>query len=180
MTDLSRQAPFGSRVEQLGYLVDDLDAAMAHWTGTLGAGPFFVLPERRFVELAHGGVACDEQMIAGVAMGQLGPVQIELIVPGGGPSTYHRFLGAGGRGLHHLGYIADDYVAARQEAVDGGLRIATEGRSQATRFCYIENEAALAEPCFELIEACDVINDVFAMVARAHAEWDGSEPVRYL
>ncbi len=47
------QPKFGARMVQAGYLVDDLDAAMAHWTGTLGAGPFFVLPKREFVELYH-------------------------------------------------------------------------------------------------------------------------------
>ena len=29
-------------VMQTAYVVRDLDAAMAHWTGVLGVGPFFV------------------------------------------------------------------------------------------------------------------------------------------
>lgn len=171
---------FGARMMQAGYLVDDLDAAMAHWTKTLGAGPFFVLPKREFLELHHGGEACSEPMIAAVALGQLDDLQIELIVPGGGPSTYHRFLGAGGRGLHHLGYMAPDFDASRGAALRARLAVATEGRSQATRFAYLENPEALAQPCLELIAASDVIVDVFAMVARAHAGWDGSQPVRHL
>lgn len=174
------QQKFAARMVQAGYLVDDLDAAMAHWTGTLGAGPFFVLPKREFVELSHGGEPCSEPMIAAVALGQLDDLQIELIVPGGGPSTYHRFLGAGGRGLHHLGYMAPDFDASRRAALDAGLAVATEGRSQATRFTYLENPDALAQPCLEIIAASDVIVDVFARVAQAHAGWDGVEPVRHL
>ncbi len=119
-------------------------------------------------------------MIAAVALGQLDDLQIELIVPGDGASTYHRFIGAGGRGLHHMGYMAPDFDASRQAALAAGLKVATEGRSQATRFAYLENPAALAQPCLELIAASDAIVDVLAMVARAHAGWDGSEPVRQL
>jgi len=165
---------------QNGHLVDDLDDAMRHFTMTMGAGPFFVLPPRRFVELYHDGEPATDSMIAAVAMGQVGPVQIELIVPAPGPSTYRRFLDHGGRGLHHFGYITDDYDAMRTEAIKRGLRPATEGRSQATRVCYLEDPEHPEQPVVELIENCQTIADTFALVAGAHADWDGTDPVRYL
>jgi hypothetical protein len=36
-------APF-----QICYLVEALEPALAHWTEAMGAGPFFILPPRRF------------------------------------------------------------------------------------------------------------------------------------
>ncbi|MFD1961471.1 hypothetical protein ACFSHP_24900 [Novosphingobium panipatense] len=32
------------RIFQIAYVVPDLDQAVAHWTGTMGVGPFYDFP----------------------------------------------------------------------------------------------------------------------------------------
>ena len=59
-------------VMQLGFVVPDLDRAMAHWTGNVGVGPFYVMSTssspRRFTAASrpmptsrsrsHSGATC--------------------------------------------------------------------------------------------------------------------------
>ena len=60
-------------VVQVCYLVDEIEAGIHYWSDTLGAGPFFVLPPRRFEWLAvHGRPTGDHAIIADVALGYAG------------------------------------------------------------------------------------------------------------
>ena len=43
-------------VAQLGYVVDDIPAAMDHWTSQLDVGPFFHLPSPPLNDLRYRGV----------------------------------------------------------------------------------------------------------------------------
>lgn len=170
--------PFGP-IFQLGYLVDDLESAVRHWVTALGAGPFFVLPPRRFSALFVDGVAAqDDAIIADVALGQHGPLQIELIVPGPAPSTYHRFLQGGQRGLHHLGILVDDYDAKRAEALAAGYVSETEGQSALTRIAYLRPPPHVSGSVVELVETCAEVHAAFARVRDAASGWDGRDPIR--
>jgi 4-hydroxyphenylpyruvate dioxygenase-like putative hemolysin len=115
-----------------------------------------------------------------VALGQLGSLQIELIVPGPAPSTYQEFLARGGQGLHHYGYLTDDFDAARTNAMACGMTAVTEGGSQLTRFSYLEAHDAPAGTVVELVEATPAMTAFVATVAQAHEGWDGNQPVRHL
>lgn len=171
---------FGA-VFQVGYLVEYLMPALDRWVGSCGIGPFFILPPRQFESLSvHGAPAADHDIIADVALAYSGDVQIELIVPGRAPSTYHDFLSAGGRGLHHFGYGCDDFDAARAEALTRGLTITTEGRSAITRFAYCDDGQAAGAPIVELIEMGPAIVEVFDRIKQASIGWDGSDPIRRL
>jgi hypothetical protein len=165
---------------QLGYLVENLDAAMAHWTDGLGAGPFFVLPPREFHDLTVDGLASEDcRVIEVVALGHLGNIQIELIVPGPAPSTYTRFHAAGLGGLHHIGMMSDDFVADRARALSRGYLPDMEARTSLSRIAYLRPQDA-ANSIIELIEANPRAEAVFAQVRDAARGWDGRDPVRTL
>lgn len=168
-------------VFQLGYLVPSLDEAMAQWTASFGVGPFFVLPPRHFAELANDGLPTGQRdIIAGVALSYLGDLQIELIVPGPAPSTYRRFLDAGGSGLHHLGVASHDYAGERAALIAAGGTIETEGRTDLTRFAYVRGSVAHPGSIIELIEMSPQISDAFASIKAATHDWDGQNPIRHL
>ena len=117
-------------IVQVCYLVDEIEAGVHYWSDTLGAGPFFVLPPRRFERLeVHGRPAEDHAIIADVALGYAGDLQIELIVPGPAPSTYRDFLASGRSGLHHLGTAAHAFDAQRAAGIARGMTVVTEGAS---------------------------------------------------
>lgn len=166
---------------QAGYLAEALEPAIHFWTGTLGIGPFFIMPTPQFVWLRNGGVeAPDTRIIDAVALASSGDMQIELIVPGPAPSTYRDFLDGGGRGLHHLGMASEDFDAQRDEALAAGLAIATEGASQRTRFAYLAPPAGSPGPIIELIDMVPLMIEIRDRVRAAAQGWDGSDPVRHL
>ena len=166
---------------QLGYLVPSLEPAMAQWTKGFGVGPFFVLSLRRFTELwVDGEPAADFDIIESVALSYAGDTQIELIVPTTAPSTYNRFLAAGGTGLHHLGVASHDYDADRAAALARGATIETEGSSQLTRFAYLNGGVGHPGSIVELIEMRAPIVEAFAAIKAATRDWDGTDPVRSL
>lgn len=163
------------------YLVDELAPALAHWTGVLGIGPFFILPPRRFVWLLfRGRLAPSHAINAGLALGYSGETQIELIVPGTAPSPYRDFLDLGGSGVHHLGFAARDFERRREEALASGMRVVMEGASTLTRFAYLEDDPAYPGTLVELIEMSDEVERIFASIHAASVGWDGSDPVRSL
>ena len=115
-----------------------------------------------------------------ISAAESGGIQIELIVPGPAPSTYHDFLQSGGRGVHHIGFASHDFDAQRAAGLEAGLSIAMEGRSARTRFSDLEGPAAAPGPIVELIEMSPVITDVFERVRTAAAGWAGEDPIRAL
>lgn len=165
---------------QICYLVEALEPALAYWTGTLGIGPFFVLPPRRFEWLSYGGRPAEDHAInAGLALGYSGDTQIELIVPGPAPSPYRDFLAAGGRGVHHLGFASRNFERQRSAAIGNGLRVVLEGASSLARFAYLEGDPGYPGTLIELIEMSDTIESVFARIKAASIGWDGRDPVRH-
>lgn len=112
-------------VFQIAYVVEDMEAAIAHWTRTMGVGPFsrFPLPlAADSIEVRGRRVPVDEDLLAAVALSYSGDTMIELIQPGAAPSTYREFLDAGRRGVHHVGAFADDYDAPDRRGPRGRHR----------------------------------------------------------
>src|SRR5215831_1703046 len=91
-------------IKQVAYVVDDLDAAIAHWVKVVGAGPFFRLDHARAADVRYRGVPIEGDV--SLALGNSGDVQIELIAPHGDGPTIYRELP---RGVHHLAMFADDF-----------------------------------------------------------------------
>ena len=154
---------------QLAYVVEDLHASLDHWTNVLGVGPFFGFPmplEFDWLEL-HG-------------QAQNGPVQIELIEPGPDPSPYRDFLDAGRQGQHHIGMYATDYDAQMAAVRAAGYKVAMEGELPLSRFAYLATDDAFSGTMVELIEPQQAMIDLFAQIAAASVDWDGSEPLRSL
>jgi catechol 2,3-dioxygenase-like lactoylglutathione lyase family enzyme len=166
---------------QICYLVDDLEAAINHFVRTLGAGPFFCLPPRRFQWLAYAGKpAMDHAINGGLALGYTGDLQIELIVPGPAASPYRDFIAAGGSGVHHIGFESHDFEHQRAAGLAAGMRVVLEGASSLARFAYLESDPARPGTIVELIEMSEAVATVFAQIRAASIGWDGRDPVRRL
>lgn len=167
---------------QLAYVVEDLDAAMDHWTKVLGVGPFFTFPmplEFDWLEL-HSHRTSRHGILSGVGLAQNGPVQIELIQPGPDPSPYRDFLDAERQGQHHIGIYASDYDAQMAAVRAAGCRVAMEGELPLSRFAYLGTDDTFSGTMIELIEPQQAMIDLFAQIAAASVDWDGRNPVRTL
>ena len=108
-------------LEHIGIVVRDLKKAIEYYSTVFGIGPFtsmdaIPIPKKLRVK----GKSFDMKL--NVAVAQMGPVQIELLEPAGdGPHKW--FLDSKGEGLHHLGFIVDNYDAWIDYAKQQGIEI---------------------------------------------------------
>lgn len=116
----------GDRLFQVAYVVPDLPAAEQFFASTLGVRHFERLPG---VELGdgctHRGVRADATL--DLAIGYAGDTQIELVHPARGASIHREFLDAGRSGLHHLGFLVDDFAGTTARLREQGLACVAEG-----------------------------------------------------
>jgi catechol 2,3-dioxygenase-like lactoylglutathione lyase family enzyme len=164
-------------IRQNGYVVRDLEAALKHWTGVLGVGPFFLLENVQPEDFRYRGEPSPVEL--SLALANSGPLQIELIQQhNDAPSMYRDFLAAGHEGLQHLAYWTEEFDASFERATNAGFRVGHSGRFGADgRFVYFEN-AGHPGTVVELSEVSGGKGRFFRALADIAREWDGSDPVR--
>ncbi len=129
--------PLPGTLFQIGYVVPNLDAALAHLNGKLGAPRFMVLRE---IVVENGWFrGSDAPINHSMAFGYVGDTQFEIIENVAGKSTYSEFLDRVPEGgVHHLGYAVDDYDAATADLLARGYRLVQRGTFGDTKFGYFE------------------------------------------
>ena len=163
-------------VDQMGFVVSDIEESMAYWAEVLSVGPWYYLPRSATKNLYYRGERTS--VASSTALAQAGGVQVELLqLRNDVPSAYRDMHPHGPGALHHLGYFVEDYPAAVAEREADGLRVVQDGDAgSAVRFCY------LADPgrrglLVELIEIGS-LRPLFTQIADAAKRWDGTDPVR--
>jgi hypothetical protein len=164
-------------IRQLGYVVDDIEAAMAHWHEVMGVGPWFYNPKVPIENYRYGGEA--HEVHNSVALANSGPMQVELIqTRNGAPSMYRDFMQAGHRGLQHVAYWTQDYDADLARMEGAGFNVQMSGQVGANgRFAYFDREAHPGT-VIELSEVMGPKGRMFDMIRTASQDWDGRDPVR--
>ncbi|WP_448638480.1 VOC family protein [Geodermatophilus sp. URMC 63] len=163
---------------QVAWVVDDLESAMQQWLTTTSVGPFYVISHSQLENLRYRGKPAELDMSA--ALGQIGPMQIELIQQhNDGPSVYRDSVPAGQSAMHHIGGLTDDFDAEMKRYRDAGVEAACEASFGDLRIAYLDTRSTIG--CMtELIERLSSSEGMISMVADAHRDWDGSDPIRYL
>ncbi|WP_018698470.1 VOC family protein [Amorphus coralli] len=168
---------FLGEIRQLGYVVDDIEASMAHWSDVMGVGPWFYNPQVPIEDYVYEGRRYEPHN--SVALANSGFVQVELIqIRNDVPSMYRDFMQAGHRGLQHVAYWTEQFDAdlARMEAE--GFRVKMSGTvGENGRFVYFDREAHPGT-VIELSEVVGPKGRMFQMIHAASLDWDGSDPVR--
>jgi len=165
-------------VRQNGYVVRDIEAAMKHWTETLGVGPFFYIEKVPVENFRYRGAPSDADL--SIALTNTGSLQIELIQQrNDAPSMYVDFLRAGHEGLHHLAYWTQDFDKAMKELEPKGFTIGQSGQINGPtgRFVYFDTETHPGT-VVELSEISGPKGKFFEVVAETARTWDGKDPVR--
>ena len=126
-------------VNQLGFVVRDMHAAIRFWNDRMGVGPFDVSTRVMEGMTYRGEPTKVEVKITSTCAGE---IFIELIQQlNDGKSAYRDFLDSGQEGLQHLGYFTYDYDNDYRACLESGLVAVQEGPSRhdaATRFAYFE------------------------------------------
>lgn len=163
-------------VRQLGIVVRDIEAAMRHWSGRLGVGPFFYFEKISAREFNYRDAPSPIQV--SLALANSGRLQIELIQQhNDAPSMYRDFLAAGREGLQHVGTLTEQMDADMERLRRAGYQIAQSGSVGRGRFAYYETEAHPGT-VVELIEMIEPTRVLFKSIEDAARGWDGSDPIR--
>ena len=91
------------RIDQVGYVVRDLAAAVARYEPLFG--PFTRL-DTPLTGVWYRGIPTDVHL--SIAFGHTGDIEIEFIQPLSGASPHTEFLAAGREGIHHVRYRVPD------------------------------------------------------------------------
>lgn len=167
------------KVAQNGYVVRDIEAAMASWL-ELGVGPWFYFGEVQMDWFRHRGEESAPKV--SIALANSGDLQIELIQQrNDAPSLYKEFLDAGHEGLQHLSYWTEDYQELYDRAQSLGFTIGHEGciGGEQGRFAYFEHPRAPGH-ITEISDLSGPKGIFFAHVREVAEQWDGDESIRRL
>jgi catechol 2,3-dioxygenase-like lactoylglutathione lyase family enzyme len=128
---------------QIGFVVPDIDKAETFFRETYGIPRFFILRDAQVTHQTYLGKASDTHQHVGFAYA--GILNVELVQPISGVSTYSTFLRAHPHGgVHHVGLKVPDYGRALEDLTARGHAVVQTGRfGTATRFAYFDTEAAI-------------------------------------
>lgn len=166
------------QVRQNGYVVRDIEAAMRHWTGVLGVGPFYYFERVALEDFRYRGEP--SPIDVSIALANSGALQIELIQQrNDAPSMYRDFLQAGNAGLQHLAYWTESMDEDLSRLADAGYQIGQSGRVGGPdgRFVYYATEGHPGTVA-ELSEISGAKGQFFARLRETAATWDGTDPIR--
>ena len=167
------------RFFQAGFVVPDLDRAMAQWHEATDVGPFFVLPDVRPDRWTHHGAPAE--LVMRMALAQSGDMQIELIEQlSEAPSVYtdiHPKGSAGG--FHHLLTMTRDLDEDVAAYAKRGVQPGCLGGNGPLKFAYFDTRRWTGYYT-EVMEEEEGILDLFRQVREAAQDWDGSDPVRII
>jgi methylmalonyl-CoA epimerase len=99
-------------IDHIGVAVEDLDAALALYTESLG------------MPLVHRETVAEQGVEA--ALLDVGDSHVELLQPLGPETGVAKFLARRGPGLHHVAYRVADVEATLSQLVQAGLRLIDE------------------------------------------------------
>jgi catechol 2,3-dioxygenase-like lactoylglutathione lyase family enzyme len=162
-------------IRQIGYVVTDLDRALASWV-ELGVGPWLVIRGLP-MSVSYRGEPCETTL--SLALSNSGEMQVELIYQHDDtPSIFTEFLAANGPGFHQLAYWAEDFDAVMKAVEEAGWPVVwSGGEGFGVRFAYVEppNSPATVVEISELTEG-QAASATF--IRDTAANWDGTDPIR--
>lgn len=178
------RAPIVRRpIQHVGYVVDDIPAAVDRWVSLFGAGPFFWLGKHlTFDRSEHRGAPATLDHSA--VIGAWGNTFVELaqvheISP---PTLKEPFLGpAAGDlvGLNHISYAVEDPEAEGERLEALGLTRFWYASQGPLEISYYDGRATVGH-AVEVHRLSDAFTALFAAIESAAVDWDGSDPLRDL
>lgn len=123
-------------IDQVGFVVRDIDAAIAQYEPLFG--PFSRM-ETPIEGATYRGRKADCELK--IAFGRSGNLEIELIECVSGEGPHREFIDAGGEGMHHLRFRVEDVDAWLPKLKKLGYEPVWSKRWSAdTVFCYLQRE----------------------------------------
>jgi catechol 2,3-dioxygenase-like lactoylglutathione lyase family enzyme len=138
-------------VSQIAIVVRDIDEARQRWAQILGQPipDIIVTQPGNEVHMTYRGQPSNAQ--AKLAFFNLGQVQMELIEPIGGPSTWKEALDKRGESVHHIAFWTEDMQASAEFLKEHGIPLVQRGDMGEGQYAYFDAEQQLGVQ-IELLE----------------------------
>lgn len=166
-------------VRQLGYVVRDIEAAMAQWA-RIGVGPWFYRKEAAATEYRYYGKPSALPVLS-FGFANSGDTQIELIAQiNDAPSLYLDTLRQQGEGAQHIAYwTMDHYDEYVEKLLAEGYIEGHSGRMGANRgrYAYFKHPE-LPSAMIEISESTGGKAELFEQIRLASISWNGDDPIR--
>ena len=137
-------AYLASGCSQIAFVVKDIKAAQKFFNGHLGVPRFYLFEDMEIQDRIYWGNKGNFRQH--LALTYAGDVQIELVEPISGESIFDEFLEKKGEGMHHLGFIVDNYEKAVGDFAENGyplIQSGCVGNEPDVRFAFFDTEAAI-------------------------------------
>lgn len=155
LPDLDIELP---SLDQVGFVVRDLEDGAERFRSLLGVGPWTVwaFEPPDLTERTYRGVPAHFTMR--IAVATVGDVMLELVEPGEGPSVHRDFLDDHGEGLHHVACFSfEDTERVVGTLADAGAPVVQRGRFGDATFVYLDTTDLLNGVMFETGTAIDAV-----------------------
>ncbi len=164
-------------VHHVGYVVDDIPAAVEWAVSALGAGPFFLIDHLPFDSVTFQGepAAYDHSS----AFGQWGALKLELtVVHDAQPAGLADALGGPPGRVGHIAWVVADLEAESSALATAGVPAFHEGRAGPVRAVWHDARPTLGHH-IEILQDCAEIQGFYELMRSSAEGWDGSsEPLR--
>ena len=145
------QALGSNVIVQVGLIVRDVEETAKAYADVFGVDVpqwFLTDPE----EVAHTRYRGEPTLAqAKLAFFDMGSVQLELIEPVGGPSTWQEFLDTHGEGVHHIAFRIKGMAEQVAYLESKGMPLVQRGDYTGGRYAYIDSTSQL-KTILELLE----------------------------
>ncbi len=160
----------------VGYVVDDIPAAVDWAVEVLSAGPFFLIDHLPFDEVTYlGGPAAYDHSSA---FGQWGSLKLELtVVHSAQPAGLAAALAGPTPRVGHVAWLAADLDAQSARLSAAGVPCFHTGASGPVRAAWHDARAALGHH-IEVLQDCPEIQGFYELMRSSAHGWDGSDPLR--
>ncbi|NWG15176.1 MAG: VOC family protein [Chloroflexi bacterium] len=140
---MSEQGIGSTIVTQIGIVVRDIEASIGRYCAILGQPrPDVIITDAADkARTTYNGQPTPAR--AKLAFFHLGQVDIELIEPIGGPSTWQAFLDENGEGVHHIAFWVQDTDGAVQFLGRHNIPLEQQGYFTGGMYSYLDSSAAL-------------------------------------
>lgn len=164
-------------IMQLAFVPPDFEAAVKHWTRTMGVGPFFLMENVHLENMRYRGEPTQAHF--DLALAYWGELQIELIRPcDTHPSIYTGEYADGlDGGLHHVCVLVDDIAEGYAACERNGAQVLIEGSLGESKVIYADPGRGPGS-LIEILQPAPESPGLFEMIRQACEGWDGGDPLR--
>lgn len=138
-------------VTQIGIVVRDIESVIDAYCRAFGLERPTVIETAGPDETHATFEGQPTEARAKLAFFHMGQVDIELIEPIGGPSTWRTFLEEKGEGVHHIAFVTPDARAVSRSLSDQGIPVEQRGDFVGGNYTYL-NSADPLKVRLELLE----------------------------